>query len=552
MLLLAVLPCAIVSVAAVLWLNSVVQTFAERRHAAIAARAAAVLDAHAEVSQEMLRQLCAMQSLLRPVEIADLAKLSLADDGKALQAICILDGEGFVRGAAVRPAFAARRDELIGLDLSRLLQLAADETTQAITAGTWKSPLSNTPVHVLLTKDSHGAVIGLLDPAALQTLIWSQAPVDYLTAIFSPDGQVVSADGPDCDKIGQLAIESQFMPARVERRTWAGQTYLLGIAKSAATPWTVVIGSSEPDAVVVYMRSLPFAIVAAMLLIAVSAAAAMRLARKTAKPLTVLEQEVREVGHSRDRQISGEGFAETESIASSVRSLAAELRDHDARLHRLNVTIASVATGATNTNEQPPMSGLVAELQVATRAHCVIAAEWTSGPRPRARIIAALTNVSLQDEFAYELTGHPSHRVASGELFHVSTGISQLYPESPLLRLTGADGYIALPLVLRDGTIGGHIEVIDDREILLDDNLRNLLLLFVARGSAELQRIHADRRVRDTESLLCQRNARSRGDCRPLGYRRYDHLRQRCVLPIRPARTTRNHWAIALCACARA
>ena len=43
---------------------------------------------------------------------------------------------------------------------------------------------------------------------------------------------------------------------------------------------------------------------------------------------------------------------------------------------------------------------------------------------------------------------------------NIPSQVSRLWPESPLLRLTGAEGYIAVPLLASDGSIAGHIEII--------------------------------------------------------------------------------------------
>lgn len=495
MLLLALLPLTVASLAGIAWLVHSAHTEAAIHHQLLADRAAAIIDTHTRAANEGVVLLSQLGSTAQ--EIADIARPTLAGSSP-LQAICILDKDHVVRGAALRTGLEEHRAELIGLDFSQFI-VSGDEPSLPVDRGIQRSPLTNSAVHILLSPDN--SVFALLDPALLQPVLDAELPMGTFCAIVSSDGQVIHGTSPEATRAGELAEAGRFSLRSPVRRSWNGTSYLVAASPSSSTSWNIVVGMEFDLAVAPFTRPVQIAIPIAIGLALLSALGAVFFAYRQARPVSRLAADVRDAHRAGDHQISGDPFTETELIATTVRQMALELRERDQRLQRLAWTIEAAARGAGKLHGQAHMTGVVAELHTATRARCIIAAEWLPGAKPRARVLASRASVALPDDFDYELANHPGRRVADRELLHIRTGVAQQYPDSPLLRLAGADGYIAIPLVLSDGSIGGHIEIIDDHEIILEDDLRNLLLLLATRGSAELQRMHAERHLQQAQSL---------------------------------------------------
>jgi PAS domain S-box-containing protein len=77
-----------------------------------------------------------------------------------------------------------------------------------------------------------------------------------------------------------------------------------------------------------------------------------------------------------------------------------------------------------------------------------------------------------------------------------------LYPNHPDLRETKAVSYMGVPLQEPDGSVIGHLAVIDTRPMPEDPRRVGLLQVFAERAAAELRRLRAERDVKDREERL--------------------------------------------------
>ncbi|HMK73920.1 MAG TPA: sigma 54-interacting transcriptional regulator, partial [Myxococcaceae bacterium] len=92
--------------------------------------------------------------------------------------------------------------------------------------------------------------------------------------------------------------------------------------------------------------------------------------------------------------------------------------------------------------------------------------------------------------------------VEKRRLVHYPDRIVDLYPGDPSLRASGAVSYMGVPLADLDGTILGHLAVLDTKPMPEDPVRLTLFEIFAGRAAAELRRLRAEREVRAREGEL--------------------------------------------------
>jgi PAS domain S-box-containing protein len=131
---------------------------------------------------------------------------------------------------------------------------------------------------------------------------------------------------------------------------------------------------------------------------------------------------------------------------------------------------------------------------------------WVMEYLPQSRSLRALA-FRLGDDWVedYERTidGTPCHVVIEEHrLVHYPDRILELYPEERDLRRVGAVSYMGVPLTDLDGTILGHLAVMDRQVMPARAESLTLFEIFAGRAAAELRRLRAERAVLEREAQL--------------------------------------------------
>ncbi|MDT7041423.1 sigma-54 interaction domain-containing protein [Candidatus Nitronereus thalassa] len=92
--------------------------------------------------------------------------------------------------------------------------------------------------------------------------------------------------------------------------------------------------------------------------------------------------------------------------------------------------------------------------------------------------------------------------IDSKELVHFPDNILSIYPDEVDLIKAKAVSYLGAPLLDVDGTVLGHVAVLDRRPIPDEPRVHALFRIFAARAAAELQRLQAETQVREREEKL--------------------------------------------------
>jgi transcriptional regulator with GAF, ATPase, and Fis domain len=103
------------------------------------------------------------------------------------------------------------------------------------------------------------------------------------------------------------------------------------------------------------------------------------------------------------------------------------------------------------------------------------------------------------------IDGTPCERVIDeSRLLLYSDRVLDIYPDEPDLNAVGAVSYMGVPLKDEDGSVLGHLAVLDTAPMPEEPRLLTVFQLFADRASAELRRVRAESAVREREEKLAR------------------------------------------------
>lgn len=397
-----------------------------------------------------------------------------------LQAVIYLNSSGRVEAAELRQPTNAQPSDFLGLDLSRLASSAQSRIHLSPPGTRW--PFGGGRLLIFRNPIAGGGtLLGIADPDSLAAdLLPASAPGGAL--LIGTAERLAVTQSPDISP--EVHAELLRDPA-LPNASYA----------SAVIPqvnWTLWY-NGEPARLSRNYASLKSYSLGASSLVALAATvAAMYLARRIAQPVEKLAEASRAaVNSGLAADLPPQPLAQTEAIAGYLRHMLDTCSQQQIRQSGLRRAMSLTSFPPGQASLEDALTDLASMLASVTEARCAIIAQWLSGPKRRAQVIACRSSVRLPPEHVYELTGHPAANLVAGQTIIVASRIAEHYPESPLLRLLGAEGYIAVPLLSADGTVIGHIEVIDDHEIQVSDELRDVLLAMAGRAAGTLQQMLA-------------------------------------------------------------
>jgi PAS domain S-box-containing protein len=123
----------------------------------------------------------------------------------------------------------------------------------------------------------------------------------------------------------------------------------------------------------------------------------------------------------------------------------------------------------------------------------------------RLRALAFWMDGQWVHDYEVDIAGTPCGRVIdTAQLVHFPDRILEIYPHEDELRAAGAVSYLGVPLMNTDGSILGHMAVIDRRPIPEEPQIHAIFRIFAARAAAELQRLRAEAEVREREEKVAR------------------------------------------------
>ena len=107
------------------------------------------------------------------------------------------------------------------------------------------------------------------------------------------------------------------------------------------------------------------------------------------------------------------------------------------------------------------------------------------------------------ENFEYHIAGTACAPVVEArKLIHIPDRLIELYPGDPDLVSIKAVSYLGTPLLGTDGSVIGHLSVLDDKPMPVVPRLFSLFEIFAARAAAESRRLKIEQQVRAREEEL--------------------------------------------------
>ena len=179
-------------------------------------------------------------------------------------------------------------------------------------------------------------------------------------------------------------------------------------------------------------------------------------------------------------------------------------RDHSYPLHGFEEESAlrTILEGTATETGERFFQALVQNLSKALGTH----GAWVTEYFPEKRWIKAIAfwmGGEWLQGYSTHIDGTPCGAVIdSRELIHFPDNIVGIYPNDDELRDLEAVSYLGAPLLDVDGTVLGHLAVLDRRPIPKEPRVQALFKIFAARAAAELQRLRAETEIREREEKL--------------------------------------------------
>jgi two-component system sensor histidine kinase/response regulator len=159
--------------------------------------------------------------------------------------------------------------------------------------------------------------------------------------------------------------------------------------------------------------------------------------------------------------------------------------------------LRAIVEGTARHTGQEFFQSLVRHLAAAVGTRYAFVAEFAGGTM--ARTLAFWFRDHVADNIEWDVTGTPCEDVVRGNLCHHPAGVSQQFPADRLLVDWGIESYLGVPLCDARGTHLGHLAVLGERPMPSEPRKLFTFRIFAARAAAELERLHYEERLRQSE-----------------------------------------------------
>src|SRR5947199_1783060 len=159
--------------------------------------------------------------------------------------------------------------------------------------------------------------------------------------------------------------------------------------------------------------------------------------------------------------------------------------------------LRAIVDGTARHTGQEFFQSLVRHLAAAVGTRYAFVAEFAGGTM--ARTLAFWFRDHIADNIEWDVTGTPCEDVVRGNLCHHPAGVSQQFPADRLLVGWGIESYLGVPLCDARGRHLGHLAVLGERPMPAEPRKLFTFRIFAARAAAELERLHYEERLRESE-----------------------------------------------------
>ncbi len=164
--------------------------------------------------------------------------------------------------------------------------------------------------------------------------------------------------------------------------------------------------------------------------------------------------------------------------------------------------LRAIAAGTAPASGEELFPGLARHLAGALGMRHALVGELLSEPG-RLRTLAVWADDRSGESFELALAGTAIEAVLSREALLHRRGVQELFPGDPLLRRLEAVSCCGAPIRASSGETLGVVAVFGSRPLEEpDEDVRDVLAVFAARAGAEIERLRAERALRDAQGVF--------------------------------------------------
>ena len=182
-------------------------------------------------------------------------------------------------------------------------------------------------------------------------------------------------------------------------------------------------------------------------------------------------------------------FAPHRDAQENVIGVIGLVRDVTER-HLAEETFRSIVVGTASATGNDFFPSLVRHLATALRVRYAFITDCDN--QKRAKALAFWNGDQFGEKFEFDIADTPCMKVLNGETCHYKEGLQSLFPLDTGLADWGAESYLGVPMLDREGRVIGHIAILDDKPMDRDPRAIDLVKIFAARAAAELKRQRAE------------------------------------------------------------
>ena len=182
-------------------------------------------------------------------------------------------------------------------------------------------------------------------------------------------------------------------------------------------------------------------------------------------------------------------FAPHRDAQGKVIGVIGLVRDVTER-HLAEETFRSIVVGTASATGNDFFPSLVRHLATALRVRYAFITDCDD--QKRAKALAFWNGDQFGEKFEFDIADTPCMKVLNGETCHYKEGLQSLFPLDTGLADWGAESYLGVPMLDREGRVIGHIAILDDKPMDRDPRAIDLVKIFAARAAAELKRQRAE------------------------------------------------------------
>lgn len=172
------------------------------------------------------------------------------------------------------------------------------------------------------------------------------------------------------------------------------------------------------------------------------------------------------------------------------------------RLHLIEDGLRKLVEGVSEATGEKFFQFLVLHLARAVDADFAFIGEFADKERTAIQTVAVCADNSIQENFNFPLPNTPCEQVLANGIRIYQRGVLDRFPLDRLALEMGVESYIGIPLISSHNSTLGPMAVFSRRPIREAHLAASMLQIFAVRAAAELERLQAERSLKETENRL--------------------------------------------------